>query len=178
VIKDVVLHRVLTAEVADMRKMFDLFTSIENRANKKNDQETLQEAEQALALWTDMLTEEKDESCWVGFEEVQGDCDAWLEELIMILEKIDLRNWVSDRDRASQEAGVKQHLTVVPESGTCAKSASLRADMELEELIQFFEGVCAEMKNNISANILAVPRRVGSKALKNNYRNVVARLGD
>jgi len=59
------IERMPTAIIADKRKMFDLFTKIESGFNKHKDPAGLQNTEEALELWTNMLTEEKehDDKC-------------------------------------------------------------------------------------------------------------------
>jgi hypothetical protein len=141
------VQRQRTAEVADKRKMFDLITSIENRAKKNSDSETLQDAEQALALWTCMLAAEQDkedryEAC---VQEMQVECDEYLEELVSVLDKMD------------HAPPLVQHVmpAIVPATPVLAKSQdfTLKDGMELRELIGFCESVAAELRQGVSQDV-------------------------
>ena len=86
-VKNVVLHRMLTALIADKRKMFDLFTRIEGRFNKMKDADGIKRTEEALKLWTDMMVEEQDQDdkCLANVTAMQADTDRWLTECDVIL---------------------------------------------------------------------------------------------
>jgi hypothetical protein len=154
-VKEVVLQRVSTEEIADKRRMFDLFTSIENHAKKEKNEAILQDAEDAFALWTQMLEGEKDrfDECEQNLEDVQVDCNGWLEELLSILENID-----QDLRAEVKEGTLKESVCI------STKSAKLVPDMELAALIDFCESVGAELKQNLSSNIVAAHNKLDHRS--------------
>ena len=54
----VVLRRVSTDDIADHRRMFDLFTELENKARRIKSDEILRTTQAALDLWSEMVQEE------------------------------------------------------------------------------------------------------------------------
>ena len=154
-VKEVGLQRVATEEIADKRRMFDLFTSIENHAKKEKNGAILQDAEDAFALWTQMLAGENDgfDECEQNLEGLQVDCNGWLEELLSILENID-----QDLRAEVKEDTLKESVCI------STKSAKLVPDMELAALIDFCESVGSELKQNLSSNIVAAHNKVDHRS--------------
>ena len=60
-VDEVVLERMLTALIADKRKMFDIFTKIEGRFIKHKDSTGVKITEEALEMWTSMCLEEQEQ---------------------------------------------------------------------------------------------------------------------
>ena len=150
----------LTEIVADKRRMFDLFSKIESRAKQRKDAATLQECEQVLSLWTEMLLEEqeKDELYEATIQGMQGDCNEWLDELLSILEKMD--QYSAQHNHAQQSEREMLPLasprTLLDQPRT-ASNKDLGTNMQLADLINFCEGISAELSQNIAANIAATP---------------------
>ena len=155
---DVELVRMLTAEIADKRRMFDLFTRMECRAKQHKDDATLKDVEEVLSIWTGMMEEEqeKDARYEACMQAMQGDCSVWLEELSSILERLDRESEVRNR-QANGDRELLNTPRSVPESAKLARSEDLREDMKLAELISFCETLCADLTQNISANVTATP---------------------
>lgn len=149
-VNEVILSRVSTDEIADKRRMFDLFTSIENHAKKEKNGAILQDAEDALALWTQMLAGEKDkfDECEANLEGMQVDCNGWLEELLSILESI-------DQDSELHAAGDEMEGSLKELPSLPTESARLEPDMDLAALIDFCESISAEIKQKLSSNVAA-----------------------
>jgi hypothetical protein len=157
-VKDVELVRMMTAEIADKRRMFDLFTRMECRAKQQKDDATLKEVEEVLSIFTVMMEQEqeKDARYEASMKAMQGDCSSWLEELSLILEKLDRESELHTR-KADADRELLITPRSVPESATLTKCEDLRAEMKLAELISFCEAVCADLRHNISANVTATP---------------------
>jgi len=155
---DVELVRMLTAEIADKRRMFDLFTRMECRAKQHKDDATLKDVEEVLSIWTGMMEEEqeKDARYEACMQAMQADCSTWLEELSSILERLDQESEMQSR-KAEVDRELLSTPRSVPESALLARSEDLRADMKLAELISFCENLCAELTQSISANVTATP---------------------
>ena len=158
-VQDVELVRMMTAEIADKRRMFDLFTRMECRAKQQKDDATLKEVEEVLSIFTDMMEQEqeKDARYEASMQAMQGDCNSWLEELSLILEKLDRESELHTRKADEDRELLITPTRSVPESATLTKCDDLRAEMKLEELISFCEAVCADLRQNISANVTATP---------------------
>jgi len=148
------LQRVSTDEIADKRRMFDLFTSIENRAKKDKNDAILADAEDALALWTQMLSDEQDkyDACEASLGAMQVDCDGWLEELLSILEGID-----RESELETENGEVMSQSSPEPPPKPRAK---LLPDMELGALIDYCDNISAELKQGLSLNLVAANRKV------------------
>ena len=149
VVKDVIVQRQLTAEVAEKRKMFDLFTGIQLTAKRNSDADTLKDVEQALAMWIAMLVaeEEKDARCVAKMEAMQGDCGAWLAELLKVLDKLD-KKWNEAEENRSI---IQNHVAVLPEPTPPQKSMVLVEGMQLAELVEFCENMCKQLQKSSSS---------------------------
>ena len=166
VVQDVIVQRQLTAEVADKRKMFDLFTSISSRATRNRDADTLKDIEQALELWTDMLVaeEEKDARCVARMEAMQGDCDAWLAELLKLLENVDSElKGAEDRHVSAFNDFVDGLKTsTLSDLKSHPKNLALVEGMQLAELVEFCENLCRQLYHSVSSSVLAKHDKVGA----------------
>jgi hypothetical protein len=166
VVQDVIVQRQLTAEVADKRKMFDLFTSISSRATRNRDADTLKDIEQALELWTDMLVaeEEKDARCVARMEAMQGDCDAWLAELLKLLENVDSElKGAEDRHVSAFNDFVDGLKTsTLSDLKSHPKNLALVDGMQLAELVEFCENLCRQLYHSVSSSVLAKHDKVGA----------------
>jgi hypothetical protein len=74
--------------ISDKRTLFELLTKILDRGRKDRDAEVVTYVEQATELWTAMMMEEHDhdQKCIKNVHDMQDVCDAWLKELLSILE--------------------------------------------------------------------------------------------
>ena len=74
--------------ISDKRTLFELLTKILDRGRKDRDAELVTYVEQATELWTAMMMEEHDhdQKCIKNVHDMQDACDAWLKELLSILE--------------------------------------------------------------------------------------------
>ena len=86
-IEKVVLQRMRTADIADKRKMFDIWTKIQDRARKHHDDDLHNSAQQGYILWEEMELEaiSQDEMCEINVSSMQKDCVGWLTELHNLL---------------------------------------------------------------------------------------------
>ena len=87
-VESVKLQRMSNSMITDKRNMFELLTKILDRARKDRDAELVTYVEQATELWTAMMMEEcdHDQKCIKNVHDMKDVCDAWLKELLSILE--------------------------------------------------------------------------------------------
>mmetsp|Transcript_95732 Transcript_95732/g.139837 ORF Transcript_95732/g.139837 Transcript_95732/m.139837 type:complete len:567 (+) Transcript_95732:81-1781(+) len=78
-----VLKRACTTDLADKRKMFQLFTRLKDIAVQKNDQETGREVDETIDLWTKMLEADQvhDEKIVQNVEAMQTTADKIVRSL-------------------------------------------------------------------------------------------------
>lgn len=90
-IKEIVLKRMRTADIADKRKMFQLFAHLHTRAGKGRDSEAEKYITEASELWTGMMLEEiQHDSLWSeNVLTVQKQCTLWLHECYLSLIKVE-----------------------------------------------------------------------------------------
>jgi hypothetical protein len=154
----VIVQRQLTAEVAEKRKMFDLFTGMKLTATRNSDADTLKDVEQALAMWIAMLVaeEEKDARCVAKMEAMQDDCGAWLAELLKVLDKLD-KKWNEAEENRSI---IQNHVAALPEPTPPQKSMVLVEGMQLAELVEFCENMCKQLQMS-SSSVVSSLNKVG-----------------
>ena len=152
------MQRVSTEEIADKRRMFDLFTSIENCAKKDKNDSILADAEDALSLWTQMLVDEqkKYHACEASLGAMQFDCDGWLAELLSILEGI-------DRESELETVNIEVPLESLPEPPPKPR-AKLLPNMELAALIDYCDSISAELKLGLSSNPVSAHSKVDHRS--------------
>jgi len=95
-IVDVTLTRISTADVADKRRMFDLFTTLNDRAKKDNDPEVAKCVQESLLLWEKMMVADQihDDRIQENVESMQADCLPWSNEISFLLLDIwNRQNW-------------------------------------------------------------------------------------
>jgi hypothetical protein len=87
-VQSVKLQRMPNSMISDKRTLFELLTKILDRGRKDRDAELVTYVEQATELWTAMMMEEydHDQKCIKNVHDMQDVCDAWLKELLSILE--------------------------------------------------------------------------------------------
>ena len=131
-VEEVVLYRMSTFEIADKRKMFDIWTKILDSSRKSRDDTSAKLAQDGLDLWTQMELEQimQDERCEANVAAMQRDCNSWLTELIALLGSLDIssRSLVSAPE--GQIAELKQHILMLEK--TMAESHSRRSEQDAQ----------------------------------------------
>ena len=84
--------------VADKRKLFELLTKVLDKGKKDKHFELVKMQEEALELWSRMIMEEhdKDMKSELNVSQIQKSCNAWLEELLVLLSNGDVALWTSE----------------------------------------------------------------------------------
>jgi len=87
-VEEIKLRRMANTQIADKRRLFELFTTALDGARKHRDAGTEKILQQALDLWSAEMLEsyEQDEICINNVHEMQDSTDKWLLELIEILQ--------------------------------------------------------------------------------------------
>jgi hypothetical protein len=87
-VEEVKLRRMANAKLADKRLMFDLYTTMVNRAKIVKDADLQKCVQEVFDHWTAQMEEEflHDEIVASNVHEMQRKCDSWIVELLEILE--------------------------------------------------------------------------------------------
>jgi hypothetical protein len=92
----VTLKRIPTADVADKRRMFDLFTLLKDRAKKDQDWDAVKYVEETLLLWEKMTSADQihDDQIVENVKSMQTDCTYCSDEIAALLHEIwRQQNW-------------------------------------------------------------------------------------
>jgi chromosome segregation ATPase len=108
-VESVKLQRMSNSMITDKRNMFELLTKILDRARKDRDAELVTYVEQATELWTAMMMEEcdHDQKCIKNVHDMKDVCDAWLKELLSILEGGSAEAFEREKQTQKQAQGMK-----------------------------------------------------------------------
>jgi len=93
---EVQLNRMSTAKVADTRRLFDLFTEINDGAKRDGDPRAIHCVSETIALWEAMLIAQyhHDENVSRNVLGMQRDCASWAEQVVTMLGTInEIQGW-------------------------------------------------------------------------------------
>ena len=93
---EVHLKRMSTAKVADTRRLFDLFTEINDGAKRDGDPRAIHCVRETIALWEAMLIAQyhHDENVSRNVLGMQRDCASWAEQVVTMLGTINgIQGW-------------------------------------------------------------------------------------
>ena len=93
---EVHLNRMSTAKVADTRRLFDLFTEINDGAKRDGDPRVIHCVSETIALWEAMLIAQyhHDENVSRNVLGMQRDCASWAEQVVTMLGTInEIQGW-------------------------------------------------------------------------------------
>jgi hypothetical protein len=165
---DVTMKRISTEEVADKRRMFDLFTALHDRAKKDHDVEAGKHVEETLLLWEKMLNAEFETHQHIAenVQSLQRSCLLWSEELSMLVNNIGQRHgWqedfpeqeqdssrlVNDRDvRATRAVSLPFRSPNMPQSSSQKRP-------EGKDIVGYCEFLCTLLEEAFCNDILSVP---------------------
>lgn len=137
-IEEVVLYRMLTTEIADKRKMFDIWTKIGDSSRKSRDEKLVKLAQEGLELWTQMELEEimHDERSQANLDAMQRDCNAWLTELFALLGSLDVSRAFLASAPEGEIAELKQHISRLETTVADSQSNFFEQDTHLKTAVQ------------------------------------------
>jgi hypothetical protein len=129
----VTLKRMMTAEVADKRRMFDLFTCLIDRAKRNEDEEGAQFAQKALLFWERVMTADQEHGDQIvqNVERMQKDCMSLSNEIYRLLKALDLE---TPSVPHPSEGGftLNSFSPVITPGGTPARASLTLPDPELD----------------------------------------------
>lgn len=170
---DVTLKRISTVEVADRRKMFDLFTKLSDRAKKDHDEEAGKCVEETLLLWEGMMTADAHhhQTIAANILSMQAECMPISDELLMLLDKIGrLQGWdeefseppsrraeyaeLSGLDRFVGNRSSRQTSTFFSPN---IPRETLQKNAQGKDIVGYCEFLCTLIEEAISNDVLSVP---------------------
>jgi len=167
---EVTMKRISTEEVADKRRMFDLFTKLNDRAKKDHDSEASKCVDETLLLWEKMLNADfdHDKRIFDNVRSMQLDCVPLSDELFSVLNSIGrMQGWdddfppldsvydpiplVSLHDIGKSES--KSPMLLSPN----LQQAPLQRHPEGKDIVGYCEFLCTLLEEAVSNDVLSVP---------------------
>lgn len=112
-VEEVTLNRMATAKVADMRRIFDRFTEMQDKATKDHDEQAIHRVQKTIELWENMLISQHDhdESVHTRVDGMQNECASFAHELAGLLAGIArMQGWSDENEGSPALALVKSPL--------------------------------------------------------------------
>ena len=160
---DVRMKRISTEEVADKRRMFDLFTALSDRAKKDHDVEAGKHVEETLLLWEKMLNAEFETHQHIAenVQSLQRSCVLWSEELLMLVNNIGHRHgWQEDFPEQEQDSSglvSDRDLRATPFRSPNMPQSSSQKCPEGKDIVGYCEFLCTLLEEAFCNDILSVP---------------------
>lgn len=187
---DVTLKRISTEEVADRRKMFDLFTKLSDRAKQDDDEEARKCVDETLLLWESIMAADAqhDQTIADNVLTMQADCAPMTDELILLLNKIGrLHGW--DEELAERSGDMDSSNSIGLEkrgANKLTRSAPMtftsphvphgpaQKNTNGKDIVGYCEFLCTLIEEAISNDVLSVP--TGTVSYGFNTRTTVGML--
>lgn len=169
---DVTLKRISTEEVADRRKMFDLFTKLSDRAKKDHDEEASKCVEETLLLWESMMTADAHHHQTIADNilSMQAECLPMSEELVALLNRIGQMHGWNDEFSESPNGAEHAELSGLDKflGNRSARSTStftspnmprepVQKNVQGKDIVGYCEFLCTLIEEAISNDVLSIP---------------------
>jgi hypothetical protein len=187
---DVTLKRISTDEVADRRKMFDLFTKLSDRAKQDHDEEARKCVDETLLLWESIMAADAqhDQRIADNVLTMQADCTPMTDELVLLLNKIGrLHGWdeefaeTSGAIESSDGIGLEKRVPTnatrsapMTFSSPNASQGPAQKNTHGKDIVGYCEFLCTLIEEAISNDVLSVP--TGAVSYGFNTRTTVGML--
>lgn len=164
---DVTMKRISTEEVADKRRMFDLFTKLNDRAKKDHDTEAGKCVEETLLLWEKMLhTEfENHQNIAESVQSLQHGCMHLTSELFTLVNDIGQKQgWHEDFPDQEQDPELVRDRSARATRGALSPPyispnvpQSFQKRPEGRDIVGYCEFLCTLLEEGFCNDILSVP---------------------